>query len=176
MNGEAKPVRVLIVEDSPEDVENNRRLLESDPYQTYEISTVETGHKGIETCRDRAFNCILLDHNLPDMNSLEFLDKLSEALGENEVGVIMLTSQGDDEIAHEAMNRGAHTYLNKNAMTRGEMSRAIRGALETVSIYQTHQLLMAVNYHDSLTGLGNRNLFSERLEKTISAVGEKVKS
>ena len=172
MNDSRKSVQVLIVEDNPEDVENNRRLLESDPYQNYEIKNVETGKLGIEACREHAVDCILLDHHLPDMDSLEFLEKLFGRVSENEIGVVMMTGQGNDDIAHEAMNRGAHTYLNKNALTRGEVSRAIRGAIEMASIHQAHQLLMAVNYHDSLTGLGNRNMFGERLEESISAAAD----
>lgn len=168
MSGAENSVRILIVEDSLEDVENNRRLLESDPHQTYEIMAVDTGGEGIASCQAGSFDCILLDHNLPDMDSLEFLDSLSGAAGENTVGVVMMTGQGNDDLAHEAMNRGAHTYLNKNAMTRGEVSRAIRGAIDSASLHQAHQLLMAVNYHDSLTGLGNRNMFSERLDESIA--------
>lgn len=163
-----KLLQILIVEDNPVDATSTTRLLLTDPYHSYEVSAVETGKDGIDTCEQRMPDCILLDHNLPDMDGLEFLSHLIDAHGQNCVGVVMMTGQGNDEIAHEAMNLGANDYISKNVLTLGEVTRAIRSAIETTVIHRERKALEFMAYHDTLTGLGNRAMFNDRLNVTLA--------
>ena len=79
MSGES--LRILIVDDSPEDRELYRRLLGSSPDQKYEVLESETGQEGLVTCREEQPDCVLLDYQLPDLDGLEFLAELGEEDG-----------------------------------------------------------------------------------------------
>jgi signal transduction histidine kinase len=74
-----------------------------------------------------AFDCVLLDYNLPGADGVEILKEI-RAKGET-VPVIALTGQGDEEVAVELMKAGAADYLNKNSLTAERLERSLRYAL-----------------------------------------------
>src|SRR5438105_8779170 len=116
--------RILIVDDSPEDREVYRRLLHQDPVQRYELLETELGEEGLRLARTEAPDCLLLDYRLPDVDGLEFLRRLRAGRAEPSgplmplVPVIVLTGQGNEAVAVEAMKGGAQDYLLKGAITR----------------------------------------------------------
>ena len=125
------PLRILIVDDSPEDRELYRRLLAQDPGQEYEFLEAELGEDGLELARREKPDCLLLDYRLPDVDGLEFLEQL---LRDGPVPVIVLTGQGNEAVAVQAMKSGAQDYLLKGAISRQELPRAVQNAIEKVAL------------------------------------------
>ena len=125
------PLRILIVDDSPEDRELYRRLLGQDPEQEYELLEAEMGEEGLEMARRERPDCLLLDYRLPDVDGLEFLDRL---LDDGPMPVIILTGQGSEAVAVQAMKSGAQDYLLKGAISRQELPRAVHNAIEKVAL------------------------------------------
>lgn len=121
--------KILIVEDSPEDREVYRRMLSQHQGRHYSMVETDYGADGLEICASERPDCILLDFNLPDMNGLEFLDQLG-ATAEMETGVVMLTGQGNEAVAVEAMKKGAQDYLTKGRISTETLRLAIDNALE----------------------------------------------
>ncbi|MBW2709805.1 MAG: PAS domain S-box protein [Deltaproteobacteria bacterium] len=56
---------------------------------------------------------IVTDYLMPDMNGIQFLEALNQE--KRDIPVIMITGQGDEDIAVQAMKLGARDYLVKSA-------------------------------------------------------------
>jgi len=113
---------VLVVDDNAVDRERIRRLLGS----RYVVIEAATANGGLAAIGDTPIDCVLLDHRLPDRDGVhvihEFVDR--------SLPVLMMTAQGSEDIAVEAMKRGANDYLTKSGLDRERLDRAIESALE----------------------------------------------
>ncbi|NWJ96137.1 MAG: response regulator [Chloroflexi bacterium] len=142
--------RILIIDDSPEDCFTLRHYLSQNSDYPVIFSEASLGEKGLELCRTFSPDCILLDFQLPDMDGLEFLSELVDELGSVSYPVVMLTGQGSEAVAVEAMKNGAQDYLIKGKLTPENLQRAIDNAIEKVFIRQKleeqHQALEQRNH------------------------------
>ena len=104
--------RVLLVDDNFDHLFLARRELEV--ALGCEVVTSSTGAEALRLVQEAAspFDTILLDNGLPDMSGLDVLTRLREA------GVltpiIIITGQGSEQIAVEALRRGASDYIVKS--------------------------------------------------------------
>ena len=159
----SQPLRILIVEDNPDDHRVYRRFLQADPVHEYAVTTAESGAEGLAAFESDAPDCILLDFNLPDMDGLEFLIDLASDGEGLPVAVVMLTGQGSERIAVQAMKRGIHDYLIKSDITAERIARAIASAMDNMRHRRQRDAdrdgLERMAFYDALTGLGNRNLW-----------------
>lgn len=121
---------ILIIDDCLEDRETYRRYLLQDSRYTYTILEEEYGENGLELCRLVNPDAILLDFLLPDIDGLEFLDGLKTQIGKTNLPVVMLTGQGNEAIAVQAMKSGAQDYLVKGDMTPQSLRLAIHNVVE----------------------------------------------
>jgi signal transduction histidine kinase len=128
------PLRILIVDDSPEDRETYRRLLLQDRERSYEFLETGSGEEGLALVRTARPDCLLLDYRLPDLDGLEFLGRLAATGEAGPVPVIVLTGQGNEAVAVEAMKNGAQDYLLKGSMSRDDLERAVQNAIEKVAL------------------------------------------
>jgi signal transduction histidine kinase len=128
------PLRILIIDDSPEDREVYRRLLHQAPEHRYELLETELGEEGLRLAREERPDCLLLDYRLPDVDGLEFLDRLRKERVGPLVPVIVLTGQGNESVAVEAMKGGAQDYLLKGAISRQSLQKAVLNAIEKVGL------------------------------------------
>ncbi|HEX3130713.1 MAG TPA: response regulator [Thermoanaerobaculia bacterium] len=122
-------LRILIVDDSEEDRDLYRRLLGQDRERGYDLLETELGEEGLRLAETERPDCLLLDYRLPDMDGLEFLGRLKVP-----VPVIVLTGQGNESVAVQAMKGGAQDYLLKGSISRQELRRAIQNAVEKVAL------------------------------------------
>ncbi len=126
--------RVLIVDDTPEDREVYKRYLRADASHRWEFREADSAAAGQRLCRDQAPDCLLLDYRLPDGDGVSFLTELGCEVDGVPVPVIVLTGQGSETIAVEAMKTGAQDYLLKPAITPASLQRAVDHAIDKVSL------------------------------------------
>ncbi|MEG4802159.1 response regulator [Microcoleus sp. ARI1-B5] len=82
------------------------------------------------------FECVFLDYGLPDGDGLNLVKKIRKA--GLKVPLIVLTGQGDEQIAVELMKAGASDYIAKSKMSPESLSRSLHNALRVYSAeYQT---------------------------------------
>ncbi len=122
---------MLIVEDAPTDRELYRRLLLKDPNCDYDLLAAESVVDGLELCRTRSIDVLLLDYQLPDGDGLDFLTALAAQHEGKLPPVVMLTGQGDENIAVRAMKLGAQDYLVKRDLTPELLQSSIRNAISS---------------------------------------------
>lgn len=141
----ADPLRILIVDDSPEDRTLYRRLLAQFPSPGVQVVEAELGEEGLDVYQAEPLDCILLDYHLPDLEGLEFLDELARVSGEVPVPVLVLTGQGSETVAAETLKAGASDYLPKASLTFASLERAVRNAVEKArlraAVEEKHNLL-----------------------------------
>ncbi|MDM9385669.1 ATP-binding protein [Chlorogloeopsis sp. ULAP01] len=121
---------LLIADDCAEDREIYREYLLSDPHQSYQILEAASAEVGLELCQKKHCDAILLDFCLPDMSGLEFLDELKQQHLEVKLPVIMLTGQGDERVAVQAMKLGAQDYLVKQHLQPDVLQLTVRNAIQ----------------------------------------------
>src|SRR5262245_35126978 len=123
-------ITVLIAADSPEDRAAMRDALARDPADRYVVIEAESGFRALELRRTRKPDCLILDHDLPDLSALEALKSLAAEEGAPACAVVVLVGAGDVRLAVEAMESGAHGCLEKNRSSGEELLGAVSDAFE----------------------------------------------
>ncbi|MEH1938874.1 MAG: ATP-binding protein [Nostoc sp.] len=121
---------LLIIDDCAADRKIYRRYLLKDPHQSYQVLEADCAEEGLALCQKVRCDVILLDFCLPDMSGLELFDQMQQEIFKTSVPVIMLTGRGDEEIAVQAMKRGALDYLVKQNVTQDVLQLAVRNAIK----------------------------------------------
>ena len=102
---------ILVVDDSDADQQAYRRTFrDRKDYKLVSALSAEEGLAILETAKP---DLILLDFNLPDMDGLLFMAKLADSPFST-IPIVMLTGEGDESLAVEAMKCGAEDYLVKH--------------------------------------------------------------
>lgn len=125
---------LLIVDDSPEDQELYWRYLRRDREYDYTILEATLGQQGLDLWQQHRPDVVLLDYRLPDLDGLEFLSRLQSSTQELCLPVIVVTGQGNEAIAVQAMKAGAQDYLVKGQITPEGLQLAVNGAIEVVQL------------------------------------------
>ncbi len=104
------PVNILLVEDNIDQRELTITALHENMPNAH-VTEAENGPSALECLRSGPFDVVILDYSLPGMNGLEVLREIKQ-INPN-IPVIMVTGQGDETIAVDAMKNGAHDYIIK---------------------------------------------------------------
>lgn len=135
---------LLLVDDAATDRLAFRRFLRRTPHSpeawTYRFIDFECGEEALDYCRQHTFDLILLDYNLPDLNALEFLAALRALMPEESLPVLVLTGQGNEQMASESIKSGAQDYLSKENLTSEALNRSVTHALSQVRLQQELRL------------------------------------
>ena len=124
---------ILLIEDSDTDQFRYRRYLEKE-IPNIDLSTAESIKDANLFLAKRKFDCVLLDYLLPDGTGLDFVQNNHEQLSQDFVPVIVLTSEGDENIAVELMKSGASDYVVKSKMTAKILCKSVTNAIENARL------------------------------------------
>lgn len=104
---------VLIVDDSPLDRRLATRLLED---VGIDVVGAEHGKDAIAKLADVDVELVLTDMHMPEMDGLQLVKELSQI--RPSLPVILMTAFGSEEIAVQALQHGAASYVPKQNLTR----------------------------------------------------------
>lgn len=99
---------LLWVDDEIEQLRGHIMFLEK---KGYEIVTVSNGTDAVELCRQRNFDLVLLDEQMPGISGLETLRKLKEI--NPSIVVVMVTKSEEENIMNQAIGQKIADYLIK---------------------------------------------------------------
>ncbi len=106
---ESDSLRILLVDDNIDHAKLAARALKSEPSWT--VDMVRLGEEALQRFSDAPYDLVLLDYRLPDMTGLAVLDRLRAKHADAQV--ILMTSQGSEEVAMQALDKGATAYVVK---------------------------------------------------------------
>lgn len=130
---------VLIIDDCAEDREMLCRFLKQSAKEAFRLIETDSSIQGLELCQTEEPDCVLLDYQIPELDGLEFIESLSQNNIHRFLPVLMLTGQGNEDIATEAMKNGAADYLVKGKLTPAGIYRAVTKAIEKASLLRTNE-------------------------------------
>jgi DNA-binding NtrC family response regulator len=103
-----EPCRILLVEDDREMLELVREHLEGEGHT---VAAVGLGAEAIARLKAEAFDIVLTDLRLPDVDGMEVLQASRET--QREIPVILITAFGTIETAIQAIRQGAYDFVTK---------------------------------------------------------------
>lgn len=125
-------LHILIVDDSLDFCQIVRDLLELTG--GFKLDVTHSLTSMWELLEQESYDALLLDNNLPDGTGLEALTRLTET--GDDVPVVMVTGEGDQHTASEAIKRGAYDYVVKGEIGLTQLDWVVRRA---VNLYRTQK-------------------------------------
>jgi PAS domain S-box-containing protein len=123
-----EPLRVLIVEDNPADVDLVREGFPETGPGAFRVESATRLSAALARLGAGGIDLVLLDLGLPDSQGLDTLRRLRDAAPG--IPVIVLTGNVDQAIGLAAVSEGAQDYLVKGEVTGDSIARSTRHALQ----------------------------------------------
>lgn len=109
-------IKVLLVEDNPEDAAVTARVLKHNMLSNGLIIAA-SGNEAISALKNKSSSelpqLILLDINLPDVSGIDLLTRIKSDSNLNAIPVVILTGSNEDQDIQKSYDLGASNYLVK---------------------------------------------------------------
>jgi PAS domain S-box-containing protein len=128
-----KPWRVVIIDDSPDDCAEIRRMLLIGSDRRITFVEAKTAAVGIRTVLDAVPppDCVVLDYYLPDMDAPEVLAGLSGPDGMPVCPVVVVTGIARRDEGRRVLRAGAQDYIGKDWTSAPALTRAVENSAES---------------------------------------------
>lgn len=111
---------ILLVDDNPQNLQVLGKLLQE---EKYEIEFAVNGEATLEWLKNKQFDLILLDLNMPGMNGFEVCKRIRSDNGMYEVPIIFLSAESERESILKGFEVGAQDYVTKPFDSRELLAR-----------------------------------------------------
>jgi signal transduction histidine kinase len=128
-----RDLRVLLVDDDEVDRMAVCRALKSSELAV-DITETTTPKQARALLLSQPFDCILLDFRLPEQSGLSLVNQLRQS--GVDIPIIVLTGQGDEQIAVDLMKAGASDYMVKTRVSADSLTQLLRNAIR---VYRAEQ-------------------------------------
>ena len=124
-------MKILYVEDDESHIELARRAF-ADGLADFSLDSVSTLKDALAYLKRTSCDVVLCDYRLPDGTGLDMVQRARESYPD--VAVVIITNQGDDEIAIAAMKGGAADYIVKRRNYLEQLPVALSEAVARVKL------------------------------------------
>jgi len=108
--GSLDGMSVLVVDDSEDTTEMVRHLLEIGGAS---VCAATSGAEALRLAREKEFDVVLSDISMPEMDGFEFLSRLRQIPGKEDLPAVALTGFGRPEDVQRASDKGFYAHLTK---------------------------------------------------------------
>jgi len=109
-----RSARILVVDDNRM---NRLKLTRAAAAGGYEVSEADGGRAALEKLRAEAFDLVLLDIMMPEIDGFQVLNEMKGDAALSDVPVIIISGLEDMESVDRCMAAGAVDFLNKSVGT-----------------------------------------------------------
>jgi len=103
--------KILIIDDSKTMCKINENVCKQAGYTNIDIAF--DGQEGMDKIKEKHYDLVLCDINMPVMNGFEFIIAARKLKSKTETGIFMVTTEGGKEEVIKALKLGANNYLIK---------------------------------------------------------------
>lgn len=106
---------ILLVEDSIAIRTQEKRILEA---AGYEVVTAVDGVEALTKLRNRSFDAVVSDIQMPNLDGLELTNRIRQQSEYSELPIILVTSLASDEDKRRGAEAGANAYITKGTFSQ----------------------------------------------------------
>ncbi len=162
-------IRVLLVEDNPEDARRLEVLLQEVSAHRFQLEQATHVDEALARLAGAEFDIVISDLSLEGGDGLEAFRRLHAAAPVTPF--IVLSSVDDETLAVGAVREGAQEYLVKNRLDRGLIDRSIRYAIERNRVEV--QLISSQAFYHSLVEHLPQNIFRKDLDERFTFANQR---
>ena len=111
---------VLVIEDNPVTLSSIVYILNKDGYN---VLTAKDGREAFEMIDNATYDVVITDLLLPYANGLEVVNKIRKNSANMNVGTMVISSAGNEEMISQAFQLGADDFLQKPISSDQLLSR-----------------------------------------------------
>jgi DNA-binding response OmpR family regulator len=111
---------ILLVDDNPQNLQVLGKLLQEEKYK---IEFAINGESTLEWLKNKQFDLVLLDLNMPGMNGFEVCKRIRSDKRMHEVPIIFLSAESERESILKGFEVGAQDYVTKPFDSRELLAR-----------------------------------------------------
>lgn len=153
-------IRILLVSEQRIDFQRISNMLRVTDSRRYELTWCSDLAHAPEAISNQLHDVILLDFGMAQAAELLELSNQQSC----RAPILVITDVRDDELDQQVIKAGAADYLVKGTFNAQGLERSIRYALDRKD---TELKLSRLAHYDALSGVPNRVLFKDRLERAV---------
>jgi len=120
---ETKSARILVADDSVTSRMLIKNILETSGYK---VETATDGMEALLSLRDREFDLLVSDVEMPRMNGFELTTSVRTDQKLNEIPVVLVTALASREDRERGIDAGANAYIVKSSFDQSDLLSVIR--------------------------------------------------
>ncbi len=120
--------RLLVVDDSLATRELERSILEAVGYQ---VETARDGVEALQACRERPFDLVLTDVEMPNMDGFKLASAIRSDTNLHHLPIVIVSSRESTQDRQRGMAAGAQAYIVKSHFEQNRLLDTISKLLDT---------------------------------------------
>lgn len=128
MKDRLSSIAVLLIEDSPTEAMLVKKRLAARSHPSFRLYHESTLAAGMARLKQSTVDVVVLDLTLPDSSGLDTFLTLRATAGR--VPIVILSGVQDEQLAVEAVRRGAQEFFHKDEMITESLGRLLQYAIE----------------------------------------------